>query len=137
LLINAICTFAFVNRTYTLLSRAMVTNTSRLNYFTHRAGSVICGELTPLLTTVCYRSRYTAKNDQVVAIFMKQDWTMLSTLLNNIVIPDSVLTILFNIVDKCERYFSFRLRPFLPFSRAFSLSPGNNKTKENRGLLAV
>ena len=27
-----------VNRTYTWLSRAIVTNTSRLNYFTHRVG---------------------------------------------------------------------------------------------------
>ena len=52
------------------------------------------------------------KNDQVVAILMKTGLnnvlcgphcSQLSTILNNIVTPDSGSTILFNIVDKCEQ----------------------------------
>jgi hypothetical protein len=57
---------------------------------------------------------YTAKRDQVVAILMKTGLTnvllptmphcsQLSTILNNIVTPDSGSTTVFNIVDKCEQ----------------------------------
>jgi hypothetical protein len=51
---------------------------------------------------------YTAKNAEPVA---QQDWTMfccprcshLSTILNNIVEPESGVTSLFSIVDNCEQ----------------------------------
>jgi hypothetical protein len=52
---------------------------------------------------------YTAKNAEPAA---QQDWTMFccprcshlpSTILNNIVEPESGVTILFNIVDNCEQ----------------------------------
>jgi hypothetical protein len=57
------------------------------------------------------RLEYTAKNDQVVAILMKTGLNnallptlfTVSTVLNNIVAPDSGSTVLFNIVDKCEQ----------------------------------
>ena len=55
--------------------------------------------------------RYTAKNDQVVAILMKTGLNnallptlfTVSIILNNIVTPDSGSTIFFNILDKCEQ----------------------------------
>jgi hypothetical protein len=79
------------------------------------------------------------KTLRLMQYWWKQDWTMfccphcsqLSTILNNIVTPDSGSTILFNIVDKCEqRTWAAKHCPVLLSTRQKTPSPLLNRIEQ-------
>jgi transcription elongation factor Elf1 len=101
---------ALDNTNYDILTRNLTRSYTKVyNMFTHSV---------PLSSAEAYmkflvrekwaRKEYTAKNAEPAA---QHDWTMFccprcshsSTLLNNIVEPESGVTILFNIIDNCEQ----------------------------------